>query len=313
MEQTPGANIKTRFLILSDTHGMQFKPEAKPAQQANVAIHCGDLTTESKLSEYHSTIQLLKDLNAPLKLVIAGNHDFTLDTPVYRQKLAGVPHINPGHIRKGYGDYGEAKALFAKARDAGIVFLDEGTHHFVLDNGASLTVYASPYTPSVGDWAFQYRPEQGHDFTFDSADLVITHGPPRGVLDSTISGLRAGCPALFAAVARARPRIHCFGHIHEGWGAKVVSWKKGMSGAPSHFADIDHRRSVLVEDLAGLERRVLVESAKEVCRASSHYAGDENPVRKGEQTLFVNAALRDSEYRPVQLPWLVEVELERAR
>jgi Icc-related predicted phosphoesterase len=36
---------------------------------------------------------------------------------------------------------------------------------------------------------------------------------------------RAGCGDLFAAVARARPRVHCFGHFHEGWGAKKVAWR----------------------------------------------------------------------------------------
>lgn len=308
----PSSNIRTRFLIVSDTHGMKFSPETKPFQQADVAIHCGDLTVESKLAEYQSAIRLLKDLNAPLKLVIAGNHDFTLDTPVYRQKVAEASsYVDPAGIHREYGDYEEARALFTKAKEDGIFLLDEGTHHFVLDNGASLSVYASPYTPSLGDLAFQYKRAQGHDFSIDSADLVITHSPPRGVLDSTVSGQRAGCPRLFGAVARARPRLHCFGHIHEGWGAKVVTWKKTPSEEPSHFTDIDHDRSVLVENLAGMERRVS-ESAREVCLATSHCAGDENPVTKGQQTLFVNAALRDSMYQPVQLPWLVDVELERA-
>ena len=309
---TPASNIKTRILILSDTHGMRFRPDSNPTQHVDVAIHCGDLTTESKLTEYRSTIQLLKDLNAPLKLVIAGNHDFTLDSPVYRQKVAQVhPSIDPSLIRREYGDYGEARKLLDEAREAGIYFLDEGTHHFVLENGASLTVYASPYTPSVGDWGFQYHPRTHHDFSIGTADVAITHGPPLGILDHTISGQRAGCPTLFAAVARARPRLHCFGHIHEGWGAKVVTWRKNVSEFPSHFADIDHGKSALVENSASLELKMLAPTREKFC-ATSHCVGDKNPVVPGNQTLFVNAALRDTSYQPVQLPWLVDIELERA-
>lgn len=65
---------------------MEFRSEDKPLQHADVAIHCGDLTEESKLEEYRASIQLLKDIHAPLKLVIAGNHDFTMDIPAFRKK-----------------------------------------------------------------------------------------------------------------------------------------------------------------------------------------------------------------------------------
>jgi 3',5'-cyclic AMP phosphodiesterase CpdA len=78
--------VKTRFLVISDTHGSEdFR---RPIDPADVAIHCGDLTEESKLDEFRATLRFLKRLDAPLKLVIAGNHDFTLDTPVFERKIA---------------------------------------------------------------------------------------------------------------------------------------------------------------------------------------------------------------------------------
>ena len=58
---------------------------------------------------------------------------------------------------------------------------------------------------------------------------MLTHGPPRGVLDQTIDGEDVGCDPLWTAVRRARPRLHVFGHIHEGWGAERVDWKEGMA------------------------------------------------------------------------------------
>lgn len=287
-------------------------PDSKPTQSADVAIHCGDLTQESKLAEYRTAIKLLKDIDAPLKLVIAGNHDFTLDIPTFKQKISeALPPLDPGLARKEYGDYGESRQLLEQAKDSGIMFLDEGTHHFTLNNGASLTVYASPYTPSLGDWGFQYHPEQGHDFSMEGADVVITHGPPRGIMDYTNSGQRAGSSSLFGALARTRPRLHCFGHIHEAWGAKLIFWRDKVSDNPSHFTDINHGKSVMVQNLSGLGE-IAWDFARETCYTTSHCVNDTHPVERGVRTLFVNAAILDTGYCPVQLPWLVDIELPRS-
>lgn len=319
--------INTRFLILSDTHGEDFRPQINASQPVDVAIHCGDLTEESKVDEFRTTLKLLTAINAPLKLVIAGNHDFTMDIPQFKKKVSDVqPPLDPDLVKKVYGDFGEARELFDQAAAAGIVFLDEGTHHFTLENGALLTVYASPFTPSLGDWGFQFKREQGHDFSIGKgADVVITHGPPRGILDVADSGQRAGCASLFAAAARARPRLHCFGHIHEGWGAKLVTWRERISYTPSHFSDIDNGRSFVVENLSSIRggKRDTSEDAAEKakklegfaaqgCRATSHCAGDENPLEPGQQTLFVNAAIQGIEENQSHLPWLVDIELPAA-
>ena len=49
---------------------------------------------------------------------------------------------------------GRPGGLFEGESRSGIVLLDEGTYRFTLDNGALLTVYASPLTLSFGDWGF---------------------------------------------------------------------------------------------------------------------------------------------------------------
>ena len=78
----------------------------------------------------------------------------------------------------------------------------------------------------MGEWEFQYSPDQGHKFEItEGIDVAITHGLAKGIMDYTSDRHRAGCPELFAAVARARPRVRCFGHIHENWGAKMVTWR----------------------------------------------------------------------------------------
>lgn len=86
-------------------------------------------------------------------------------------------------VKKACGAYGEARKLLEEARAAGVVFLDEGTHGFVLKIGALLnvyTVYTSPWRPSLGDWGFSYNPTTGHDFQIpDGIGIAITHGHQR--------------------------------------------------------------------------------------------------------------------------------------
>lgn len=315
--------VKTRFFILSDTHGVEIGREEKSSHYADVAIHCGDLTEESKLEEYRATLRLLMDIQAPLKLVIAGNHDFTMDITVFREKVAHArPALDPDLVRKVYGAFGEARQLFEDVRSAGIIFLEEGSHLFTLENGAALAVYASPYTPSFGDWGFQYHPSQGHNFEIPKGvDLVVTHGPPEGIMDYTESKQRAGCPDLFRAIAQARPRVHCFGHIHEGWGAKMVTWREQLTEKPSHFTDINYDKSTVIEKLSGFEHSKFdtPESKKEKskkeqyhrqqrCYATTHCLGDANPLGYGAQTIFINAAIQSTEEKPLQLPWIIELE-----
>jgi Icc-related predicted phosphoesterase len=47
-------------------------------------------------------------------------------------------------------------------------------------------------------------------------DVLVTHGPPYGILDVTYENLTVGCEELAIAVKdRIKPRLHVFGHIHE--------------------------------------------------------------------------------------------------
>ncbi|KHN98422.1 ser/Thr protein phosphatase family protein [Metarhizium album ARSEF 1941] len=73
------------------------------------------------MAEFRTSLQLLNSIDAPLKVVIAGNHDFTLDTPKFKQKLAKKnPWTEPELIKKEFGDMGEARSLFHDARATGV-------------------------------------------------------------------------------------------------------------------------------------------------------------------------------------------------
>uniref|UniRef100_A0ABI7ZVU6 Metallophosphoesterase domain containing 1 n=1 Tax=Felis catus TaxID=9685 RepID=A0ABI7ZVU6_FELCA len=54
----------------------------------------------------------------------------------------------------------------------------------------------------------------------EGVDILITHGPPLGFLDWVPKKMqRVGCVELLNTVQRrVQPRLHVFGHIHEGYG-----------------------------------------------------------------------------------------------
>ncbi|KAF2865395.1 Metallo-dependent phosphatase-like protein [Massariosphaeria phaeospora] len=311
--------IKTRFLILSDTHSASpsssnnASPFRLPLPRADVLLHCGDLTMAGHLHEYDATLAMLGAIDADLKLVIAGNHDISLDEQFYRrrgQSMQGLERPDPDM-------YAKAREMWTgeRARRAGVTFLDEGVWGFVLGNGARLRVYASPYQPEFCDWAFPYNRTQdrfnpAHSCSpgaesiatnpvpdFPTVDVVMTHGPPLGIRDETALEKQAvGCEHLLRAVGRCRPRLHCFGHIHEGWGAERVVWGEGDGRVMG-------KEEVLVD-------REKVEREK-VEREGAAFV-DARELVFGKETLMVNASIMTVGYEPVQGPWVVDLDLERA-
>lgn len=92
-----------------------------------------------RVAEYESMLDVLKQADAELKIVIAGNHDITLDEDYYNS-FGWRKH------RYGREDLGRVREMWTgeEARKAGIVYLEEGVHTFTLKNGAKFTVSPTP-------------------------------------------------------------------------------------------------------------------------------------------------------------------------
>jgi hypothetical protein len=298
--------MTTKFMIISDTHGFQFGDAERfdgefqlPTPKIDVLLHCGDLTSKGGVSAYEGVLRMLGNIEAELKLVIAGNHDLDLDSEYWTWRH------NPGN--PAYENDKKAKSVMTGplALEAGVTYLEEGLHTFTLRSGARFTVYASPYQPEFYGWAFPYERDEdrfnpaAHVMPnvrciaknpvpdFPNVDIMMTHGPPKDILDWTAQG-NVGCEALLRAASRARPRLYCFGHIHEAYGAKVITWKddKSKIGADA----IDSEKTEL----------------------NAYPSPSSRPTQFGSKTLMVNAAIMDLRYRPTNTPWLVELELPKA-
>jgi hypothetical protein len=157
---SPKSPVKTRFLIISDTHNATLLPSTfhdhpfrEPLPSADVLLHCGDLTMIGYMEEYESTLSMLESIDAPLKLVIAGNHDISLDGEYYARKglqMHGLKVPDTTIVAA-------AKQLWTgeRAVRAGVRYLEEGCYSFVLGNGARLRVCSRisfRLLPFVWEW-----------------------------------------------------------------------------------------------------------------------------------------------------------------
>lgn len=172
-----------------------------------------------KLDGSKSAIRLFERSDASLRLAIAGSHDLTLDTPMFKKKVAEANEpLDPRLVRRVYGSHYEIRSVFDNSK---VILLGEGTHHFTVRTRASLIIYASPHTPSLGDWCFQYRPGQGHEFAITSdVDVAITHELPKGIMDYA-NGQRTGSSDLFGVVARAQTAHALLWSHPQGLGCKT--------------------------------------------------------------------------------------------
>ncbi|KAL2760117.1 hypothetical protein ACRALDRAFT_2116378, partial [Sodiomyces alcalophilus JCM 7366] len=137
------------------------------------------------------------------------------------------------------------------AADGIMLFNKRGTHRIALPNGASLTLHVRPYNRPVGGFSeLKYEPAPVFDFAVGpDTDIIMSSHPPLGVLDKGRDGTLEGCPNLFKAVALEKPKLHCFGHVHENWGAKVVKWHDSstITRKSTHLTAINKRESYTIE------------------------------------------------------------------
>lgn len=181
-----------RVVLISDTHDRHEELEV-PA--CDVLIHAGDFSRRGKQLELESFLSWFASRPAREKVFIAGNHDFICEKePVLTRTLA---------------------------HEAGVHYLDDEEALI-----CGLRLWGSPVTPRFGGMAFNR--DRGADILThwnlipEGLDVLVTHGPPKGLGDRTFLGAHVGCADLLARVRQVRPRLHVFGHIHESPGEHTL-------------------------------------------------------------------------------------------
>lgn len=83
--------------------------------------------------------------------------------------------------------------------------------------------YAVPVTP-FGDWSCDLTEDEAGQMLAqcETADILISHSPPKGVVDRSSSGRSIGSTAVLAAIERIQPKLVFCGHVHDSWGQSAL-------------------------------------------------------------------------------------------
>ncbi len=181
-----------KVVCISDTH-RQLEKVKVPL--GDLLIHAGDLTGSGSEIQIISELDKLKDLSKGFSkvILISGNHDW-------------LGERQPDLMRQ-----------LCKSRN--ITYLCHESTEF-----EGLNIFGSPYTPEFCNWAFNVPRGKALKDKWDQipldTNILVTHGPPYGVLDQLEDGARVGCQDLANRIKELKSlKLHVFGHSHSGYGS----------------------------------------------------------------------------------------------
>jgi Icc-related predicted phosphoesterase len=185
-----------RVVATSDTHGHH---RAHPIPDGDVFVHAGDITRAGEIETIIDFADWLSILPHRYKIIVPGNHDFCFD----------ISHARYNHFAERV-----VEAVGA---------------HYLIDASRMIDgkkFYGSPWVPNLERWAFWDRNRDRFIDAPRDIDVLVTHGPPRGVRDgSGDKGVEPSRANHFGSAHLVRYINHCwqlklhiFGHVHEGYG-----------------------------------------------------------------------------------------------
>jgi Icc-related predicted phosphoesterase len=192
-------NKKWKITAISDTHTKHEKLNGF-LPGGDMLICGGDITSRGYLTEIENFLKWFDKIdNYDHKIFIAGNHDFGFqdqpnETNGLLTKYKTVDYLQDELLLVGNGDYEDM-----------------------------VKVWGTPWQPEFHNWAFNLPRGQALKEKWDmitvGTDILVTHGPAFGKLDYVAyDGKNVGCEDLLFKVQEIKPKIHVFGHIHEGYG-----------------------------------------------------------------------------------------------
>ena len=239
--ETKCPNNHLRIVTISDTHGKHRKlTENNMLPDGDIIIHAGDFTNTGEIKQIKDFCNWFSTLPFQYKIVIAGNHDLTLDPEWYRNDNSwrGL-----GLRRRNVGDKGIEIIRSCK----NLIYLEEDTVEI-----EGYKFFGSPYQPEFCNWAFNLTRGKKCDDHWvkipDDTDILITHGPPLGHGDKCKNGFRAGCFDLLRHVQkRVKPIIHIFGHIHEDYGTTTNGTTTFINASSCNYSYMASQKPIVCD------------------------------------------------------------------
>jgi Icc-related predicted phosphoesterase len=185
-----GASSKSQkdgliIVCLSDTHELHREVDVP---NGDILLHAGDFTMFSRsaraILDFNEWLGLLPHSH---KIIIPGNHEFFLEADPSRRRLI---------------------------KNA-TVLIDEAI------SVSGVKIWGTPTTPLYGGAFGRSSPSDRARIYArmpPDVDIVISHGPPLGILDATPGTRLSGCAELLHVIKQLKPKLHVFGHIHGSHG-----------------------------------------------------------------------------------------------
>jgi Icc-related predicted phosphoesterase len=162
--------------------------------EGDVLVVAGDISSIGKKKDIVSFHEFLKQVPCKHKVVIAGNHDWCFEN----SKRKKAP-------------------LWLTGDDDSIHYLQDS--EVIIDG---IKFYGSPWQPEFYNWAFNLHRgkelKEKWNLIPQDTDVLVTHGPPAGILDFDRNWESVGCVDLLDRVLKIKPKVHVFGHLHLGYG-----------------------------------------------------------------------------------------------
>ena len=187
-----------KLSVISDSHNLH---EQIKIPDCDILIHCGDATYHGYEWELKEFFEWFVKQPAKHKIFIPGNHDESFER-------------NP---------------------DMAFNCIPEGGNVIVLIDQAieieGIKIYGTPWSTLFGGWAFMKQESDLKEIWAkipDDTDILVVHGPPRGVLDFCVpswfspSGHCAGSSSLGDRIKQIQPKFVFCGHIHESAGVDKI-------------------------------------------------------------------------------------------
>lgn len=185
------ARLKRSIWFISDTH---CRHEELSVPDVDMVIHCGDESNcgDPWYNEHESRdfFDWYCALPISWRVFVPGNHSTAIEKGI----------VKPS-------DYPSVHFLIHESLD-----------------WSGLKLFGSPYTPTFFDWAYM-RDRSKLDAIWakipTDTDILMTHGPPKGILDmtrdmDTREPIHVGSNSLRKHVETwIKPIYHAFGHIHD--------------------------------------------------------------------------------------------------
>lgn len=183
-----------KITCISDTHNQHLHIPPDWLEGGDVLVHAGDVSGRGTLKEIEAFLEWFNEQPYTHKIFIAGNHDFWFEkttgfvvNEMLQEKYPNVKYLN----------------------DSGIEI-------------DGVKFWGSPVQPWFYDWAFNRVGTdicQHWDMIPLDTDVLIVHGPMKGILDMTLRGVSTGCPYLLEKSAEmTNLKLFVCGHIHEAYG-----------------------------------------------------------------------------------------------